>query len=207
MNILSQPPAQFQVVSTDPELIIRYVSSRLRRIIGSIVILISTIVVAVICISIVAELFSPYPNYLSLSRIPYIIFFAIWAYVGLWLKFGISESIVTHDGLTVIHKMRGITHQKKISASHISYFNKFLSHNYDVNTHTTSSAWVLAVMTNQKRSKKYRSVLNWIPKKLISTSMLARLEDRTVNIYAHGDARPVEWLGRVLADFYQVELR
>jgi hypothetical protein len=103
--------------------------------------------------------------------------------------------------------MRGITHQKKISASHISYFNKFLSHDYNINTHTASSAWVLAVMTNQKRSKKYRSVLNWIPKKLISARMLASLEDRMVNIYAHGDRIPVDWLGKVLADFYQVELR
>ncbi len=207
MNILSQPPAQFQIVSTESELIIRYASSRLRRIIGSIVILISTIVVTVICISIVAELFSPYPNYRSLSRIPFIIFFAIWAYVGLWLKFGVSESIVTDDALTVIHKMRGVAHQKKILASHISYFNKFLSHTYNANTNTASSAWVLAVMTNQKRSKKYRSVLNWIPKKLISASMVAKLEYQTVYIYAHGDPNPVDWLGKVLADFYQVELR
>jgi hypothetical protein len=207
MNILSQPPAQFQVVSTKPELIIRYASSRLRRIIGSIVILISTVVVTVICILIVAKLFSPYPDYRSLSQVPYVIFFAIWAYVGLWLKFGVSELIVTDDALTVIHKMRGITHQKKISASHISYFHKFLSHTYNANTNTASSAWVLEIMTNQKRSKQYRSVLNWIPKKLISASMVARLEYRTVYIYAHGDTSPVNWLGKVLADFYQVELR
>jgi hypothetical protein len=201
--MLNPTPVQFQVMATQPELRIRYSASRARRIIGSIIILISTIVVTVICISIVANLFSNYYR----SGIPFIIFFAIWAYVGLWLKFGVSELIVTDDALTVIHKMRGVAHQKKISASHISYFNKFLSHTYNANTNTASSAWVLAVMTNQKRSKKYRAVLNLIPKKLISASMVANLEYQTVYIYAHGDRNPVDWLGKVLADFYQVELR
>lgn len=123
--------------------------------------------------------------------------------VLLWVQLGITELYATRESLTIIGRWRllGISHETSVLANDIRYFNQFLNRSGE------GDSWELEVVRNQRLSDKDGSSPSWFAAERVSADMVTRINYKTVVLYSHGSPNPSYWLGRVLADFYQVEFR
>jgi hypothetical protein len=124
---------------------------------------------------------------------------ACWALV--WNILGVTQIHATQESLTIIYQLLGMSHEISVLASNISYFNQFL------NRTSEADSWDLEIVTKQKLYATDRSYPRWFPAKFISEDDVIRMNYKTINLYSHTHHHPSEWLGKVLADFYQVEFK
>lgn len=126
--------------------------------------------------------------------------FGLFSGIMVWGILGVTEIHATQESLTIIYQLLGMSRKISVLVSNINYFHQFL------NRSNESESWDLEVITKQKRYDKYMSYSRWVPTNFISQDDLIRMNYKTINLYSHTNPYPSQWLGKILADFYQVEL-
>ncbi|WP_414529436.1 hypothetical protein [Nodularia chucula] len=118
-----------------------------------------------------------------------------------WGILGITQLHATQESLTIIYQLLGMYRKISVLATNISYFNQFL------NKSSEGDSWDLVVVTNHKLYDKDLSFPAWFSAKWVSADMLIRMNYQTISLCAYTSYHPSEWLGKVLAEFYQVEFK
>jgi hypothetical protein len=114
----------------------------------------------------------------------------------LWTVLGSTQFSASKERLSTTYNLLGFCCQKSISATDISYlelFNKAGSHDYDLD--------IIGVNSYQSESRLF---LEWVP---IIRNKGKKSRNTHVYRYKTCDLKTVKWLGDLLSDFYQVELR
>ncbi len=122
-----------------------------------------------------------------------------WA--ALWALLGVTEIDAKSDSLTISYRLLGISRKTSFLTRDIRYFNQFLDKSSEGNSYHVE------VVTNQRLFNEDRTLPAWFPAKWISADMSTRMNYKTINLYGHPNSKPSEWLGRILADFYRVEFK
>lgn len=214
MSNLNQIPREFRVLSTQPELRIRY-SNRISH---------------QICLSLLLLPFSLLfigHSWILLSGLYEILNLRVWQgiqifsydtgnfwfvltfvfaffglgvvfWFGLWSLLGVTKIHASFDSLTISYNLLGMSHKISVLTKDIKYLNQFLNKNSEGN------CWDLEIVMNLKTSNKDWSFPAWFPAKWVSEDMVIRMNYKTIHLYAHANPNPSEWLGNVLADFYRV---
>lgn len=120
---------------------------------------------------------------------------------GLWLLLGVTEIHATYHSLTVSYKLLGISCKVFILVKDIHYFNQFL------NGYSERESWKLEIVTNQRLSDRIQFLPAWFLLKGVSTDMITGINYKTVHLFACENPNSTEWLGRLLAGFYEVEFQ
>ena len=218
MSSRNKIPSQFQVLSIQPELRIRYVSRIFHRIfflffflpffglfIGHCLVLFWGLYEVLNLRLWQAVQVLAYGTNNSWFLLIFVVIFSLLgvaSYAGLWSLLGIIELHAIGECLTIIYRLLGMSREISISTDNIQCFHQFFGRDSE-----SGNLWNLEVVTNQRRSDRIQSFPAWIPAKWISADMVTRLNYKTVNLYAHINPDPTEWLGRLLADFYRVEFQ
>ena len=117
-----------------------------------------------------------------------------------WGILGVTEIHATQESLTIIYQLLGMSRKISVLVSNINYFHQFLNRG-------EAESWDLEVVTKQKLYDKYMSYPRWFPTNFISQDELIRMNYQTINLYSHTNPYPSQWLGKLLADFYQVKFK
>ncbi|MBD2364336.1 hypothetical protein H6G36_24675 [Anabaena minutissima FACHB-250] len=217
MSNFNQIPSEFKVFSTEPELKIRYSTGVAAK--GCLLIFFIPFffIFAGHCFGLLSglyellnlrfseaiQLWSYNTNniwsMLMFFGMLFLLGFTSWAFV--WGILGVPQIHATQESLTIIYQLLGMSHKISVLATNISYFNQFLNRTGE------ADSWDLEIVTKQKLYATDRSYPRWFPAKLISEDGLIRMNYKTINLYGHSHHHPSEWLGKVLADFYQVEFK
>jgi hypothetical protein len=172
MYDLNVIPAQFQVISTQPELKIKCSRSNLDRIIASIM-LISGILGLIIALILPHESINIWYSIFVL-----LVIFNILS--GVSMVQGFTEILATRDNL-IVRQSPGIIYQESIQSTDIRYFK--------LSPSTKSFELSMGGRNNNSR---------------LDVVLFRTYHNRLCD---YGVREPSEWLGRLLADFYQVEFR
>lgn len=121
---------------------------------------------------------------------------SIISWAGVWSLLGRTKLQAAHDSLVVVYKLLGFTVQKRISSHTIEYFNQF------DNSNSVNDSWVLEAVTHEKRFQQDLEYPSWIP-----ADTMTRSTYKTIHLYTSDNSDQTAWLGRVLAEFYGVEFR
>lgn len=217
MSYLNQIPNGFQVLSTKPELRIRYFNPILNKICFLLFILPFLVLFAGHCLILLLGLYEAFnlrfwqvvqilsyntnnPSYVLLFVFSFLLL-GFASYAGLWSLLGVTELQAAHESLTISYRLLGMSREIHISTEDIQFFNQFLIR------HGAGDSWELEVVTNQRRFDRAESFPAWVPAKWISADMVTRMNYKTVSLCARPHPNPTEWLGRLLADFYRVNLK
>lgn len=216
MSNLNQIPREFQVLSIQPELRIRYSIHVWDRIFPFL--LLSPFIFLFIGHSLLL-LYGLYEIlhlrfWLGIQAFSYgkgswsiLMFFFTFSLLGfaswllLWSLLGVTEIHADHDSLTVIYRLFGISRKVSIPAKDINYFNQFLKEDSE---NTTCD---LEIVTSLRYAEEDQAFPAWFPTKWISEDMVIRINYKTIHLYANIISNPSEWLGSVLANFYKVRFQ
>lgn len=217
MSKLNNIPREFQVLSTQPELRIRYFSRISHKICFLLFFLPFFALFTGHCLILLFGLhevlnlrfwqavqvlnYNTNNPWSVLTFVFSFLLLGVASCTGLWLLLGVTELQAVRESLTIIYRLLGMSREIPISTDDIQYFNQFLNRNSE------GDSWDLEVVTNQRRSDRIQSFPAWIPAKWVSADMVTRMNYKTVHLYAHTSPNPTEWLGSLLADFYKVEFQ
>ncbi len=211
MSNFTAIPLGFQVLSTQPNLHIRYYRSTSARIlIGCFVFPFFVLFILhgvallralhhVFNLQFEQALFAIRYDATSGSVFPFIFSFVILgtaSWIGIWWLLGRTELRATNDALLVAYNFLGVVVQKQISPRTIRYFNQVNNRSGE------GEVWALEAVTNQRRIQQTIEFPS-----SVSADAVARSTYKTIYLYTNGDCRQSAWLGRVLAEFYGVEFR
>ena len=217
MSNLNQIPKQFRVLSTQPELRIRYSNHIWSGIFLSLLLLPFSLLFIGHSLILLhglyeilnlrvwqgIQIFSYSSGNFWLILVFVFTFFLLgsifWA--GLFLLLGVTEILASSDSLTISYNLLGISKKISVLTKDIKYFNQFLSKSSEGNS------WDLEIITNLRTYNKDLSFPTWFPVKWISKDMMVQMSYKTIRLYGHTNSNPGEWLGSVLADFYRVEFK
>jgi hypothetical protein len=115
----------------------------------------------------------------------------------LWPLLGVIEIHASYSSLAITYKLLGMSRKVSISAEDIQYFRQFLNESGD------SNSWDLEIVANQRYFPEDQAVPAWLPEKWTRDAM-TRMGCKTIHLYASSSSSPSKWLGGVLADFYGV---
>jgi hypothetical protein len=141
---------------------------------------------------------------------PLTVFMFVFALLLFWLLpylaiqsiLGVTELKITHELLIFSYKFLRISDEVRISAEDIKHFNLFFCSDGEA-----GDAWVLEVVANQRRPGRAQPIPARVSAEWEAVDMATRINHETLGLYCHINRRSVEWLGRLLADFYRVNLR
>lgn len=217
MSNLNKIPNEFRVLSTQPELRIRYFSRILHKTFFLLFFLPFFVLFTGHCLMLLLGLYEvlnlrfwqavqvlAYNTNNPWSVLMFVFSFlllGVVSWTGLWLLLGITELQAVRESLTIIYRLLGLSRKIPVSTDDIQYFNQFLNRNDE------GDSWDLEIVTNQRRSDRIQSFPAWVPAKWVSVDMVTRINYKTVHLYAHTNPNPTAWLGRLLADFYRVEFQ
>lgn len=126
--------------------------------------------------------------------------FASW--LLLWTLLGVTEIYANGDSLTVIYRLLWTSRKVSILSKDIKYFNQFLKKDSDGNTTCN-----LEIVTSQKYPEEDLVFPAWFPARWISEDMVVRINYKTIHIYTDTMSNSSEWLGNILANFYKVRFQ
>jgi hypothetical protein len=115
----------------------------------------------------------------------------------LWLVLGVTEIHAHYSSLAITYKLLGMSRKMLIAAEDIQCFRQF------VNQSGESNSWDLEIVSNQRFFPEDQAVPAWFPEKWTRDTM-TRMGCKKIRLYAYPSSRPSKWLGGVLADFYGV---
>jgi hypothetical protein len=217
MNNFNQIPPDFKVFSTEPELKIRYSTGVADKCCLLIFFILFFFIFAGHCFILLWGLYELLNLHFSQAiqiwsydsnniwsmlmffGTLFLLGFVSWALV--WGILGVTQIHATQESLTIIYQLLGTSRKISVLATNISYFNQFL------NRSSEAESWDLEIVTKQKLYATDISYPRWFPAKFISEDDVIRMNYKTINLYGHTHPHPSEWLGKVLADFYQVEFK
>jgi hypothetical protein len=209
MSNLNAIPTQFQVISTQPELKIRYSTNRWNRIFGfqSFGIGIGTLIM-MICFTIFQYNMTlenmrreDLPTFMIVMNIIFVPFSLWWIWTGACEMSGCKEVSATRNCLSIVYtcKLLGVCLQTSILASGISHLELSL---LSAVGSDDDDSWRLNVVNDRSHNGNWKLFLTWLP-----IIKFEKTIDRQVRLCSYSISRPSEWLGRLLADFYRIELR
>ena len=217
MSNLNQIPREFQVLSTQPELRIRYSSQGCDNLFSFLFLLPFVVLFIGHSLLLLHGLYEilhlrlwrgmQILTYYTGNPWHILMFFFTFFLLGfvswlwLWSLLGVTEIHANYDSLTVIYRLLGISHKVSIPAKDIKYFNEFL--NKDSENPTCN----LEIVTSQKYSEEDRAFPAWFPTRLISEDLVVRINYKTIHLYTLITSNSTEWLGSVLANFYKVRFQ
>lgn len=206
------PPREFQVLSIEPELKLRCFNSISEKI--CFLLLISPFILifighcAIFLIGIYELIHLRWQSAIYIFSYardnPWYMLYFIFAFLLLglflntacWSIFGVTEIVVNRESLKIIHKMFDFTYGDEIPAREINYFHQF------INNSGEASSWDLEVVSHRINPGQYRIGSQWL-----TPEMLTRISYKVIHLYTHPKPEPSVWLGRILAEFYQVEFK
>jgi hypothetical protein len=209
MSSLNAIPTQFQVISTHPELKIRYSINRWDRYWGFPSLFISIAgLIMITCFTIFQKDVNSedistedLPTYMILMNIIFIPFLLYWIWIGSNLISRRKEVSATRDRLLIVDTCRllGICSQTSISASGISHFELSLlpavgSDDYDF--------WLLNVVNSRPSNGSWKLFLTWFP-----IIKFEKTINHQVRLCGYTISQPNEWLAKLLANFYDVQVQ
>ncbi|MCF4969974.1 hypothetical protein [Nostoc sp. CMAA1605] len=114
----------------------------------------------------------------------------------IWINFGKIEFIANNDSLIVIETLFGISKRKEVSRANIQYLQQLQKNPYE------SPSWNLELITNKKIGNLDHP---WFLK--LTESEINRINYHKIVLMEQQDFEIIDWLSRVLADFYKVRIR
>ena len=115
--------------------------------------------------------------------------FGVIAHYLMWKSFGVTNFLASRNRLIIDRNLFGMHSTKNIASIHVKYFERVNTGGEGKIDMDPGPNWGLRLITNQK-SKIFA-------KKVISYELIA----------LGASVESSDWLGRMLADFYQVEFR
>ena len=213
-------PSQFKVLSTQPELIIIDKPNPIGKITLTIFMLPFVILFIGHCFMLIYGLFAILT--FNFREFFYIIsygkddFFYIFVFVFTFLLllvaassalvslFGQGRKIhATLQSLTIIDRFGfGGKFDREVSilAENIDRFKRF-----HLSDGVNGDSWKIEVITNQKLYDRDVSFPSWFPQRWITQDLLTKINYQTIEIFSFSHPRSVDWLGKVLAEFYSVD--
>jgi hypothetical protein len=116
-------------------------------------------------------------------------------FFALWHTFGITYFKISHKSLVVVKQIFGISLKNNIVSIEIKNFKQTTNKDEGQNTFPS---WGLQVVTNQIADKEVQSLPSWLPKPL------GRNIYKTITLIDGQSIEKSDWLGKLLADFYEV---
>lgn len=217
MSYFKDTPSVFQVLSTQPELKIRYLIKTSHKIFLFLFFSPFLVIFAGHCwilLLVLHELFNlrlwqavqvfscNYGNFWYAPLLFVFTFFILGMPWGVVLHtiLGSTELHATSESITIIYRLLGMSFKNSVLASDIRYFNQFLKRD-------DCDSWELEVVTSQRLYDKEQSFPAWFPASWVSEDMVTRMNYKTVLLCRYVSPNPSYWLGKILADFYKIEFR
>jgi hypothetical protein len=119
-------------------------------------------------------------------------------FFALWHIFGMTHFQVSHESLIIVKQLFIIRVKKNIPSPAIRYFNQIKDGGEGMDSFPS---WGLEIITNQRIYERSISLPSWLPE------LSDRQIYKTVMLLDRQSIDKSDWLGRVLADFYEVDYR
>jgi hypothetical protein len=119
----------------------------------------------------------------------------------LWFNFGITEFHAYPESLIVRKQLFRMFKNHRISSSTIQYLYQIKDGGEDMDSFPS---WGLEVVTNQRIHERSISFPSWIQ---ADENTINRIIYKTIVLLSRQPIDKSDCLGRVLADFYNVEFR
>ena len=203
MNILmfnsNAIPRQFQVLSVEPELRIRFIYQMPHRVCYSIFVLPFLMLFMEHCWMLLLGIYNiatlrVWQGFHILSYgeenighlfLFFFTFFLLgmvaWSWV--WVILGVTKFHASPESLCIYHQVLGLSRKITILAKDIEYFNQYFIQRFEGDT------WDLEVVTNLKLSNRVRLLPAWYPRKgdLDEEACFVRMNLKTIHIFEYGD--------------------
>lgn len=141
-------------------------------------------------------------NPLTVFMFVFAFLFGLVPYLAIGSILEVKELKITHELLVFSYKFLRTSDEIRILSEDIKHFNLFFCSDSEA-----EDAWVLEVVTNQRRPGRAQPIPARVSAEWEAVDMATRINHETLGLYCHINRRSVEWLGRLLADFYRVNLR
>ena len=115
----------------------------------------------------------------------------------LWRLLGVTEIHAHYNSLGITYKLLGMSRKTSIVAEDIQCFRQFLNQSGD------SNSWDLEIVSSQRYFLEDQAVPAWFHEKWTRDSMNL-MGCKKIRLYSSPRSSPSKWLGSVLADFYGV---
>lgn len=213
-------PSQFIVISTQPELIIVDKPNLTGKIFSTIFMLPFVILFIGHCFILIYALliiltfnFRNFLYILSYGKDNFLYVF-VFIFTFFLLLVAASSTLVslfgkgrkihaTLQSLTIIDRSwlaEKFDREVSVLAENIDYFKRF-----HLSDGMTGDSWKIEVITNQKLYDQDVSFPSWFPQGWITQDLLTKINYQTIEIFSFSHPRSVDWLGKVLAEFYSVD--
>lgn len=207
-------PKEFKVRSMNPELSIRYLDSLWGRVLFFLILtpfaalfLAHCVILFLAMKSLLSlnfrELFYTvgYSTDNPLHVLTFVFTFLLLggaSWYGLGAALTTTELRATNEEILITYNTVWRSRKVSIPSNDIAYFHQFLKHDS-----VAGGRWELEVVTNRRLSRTSRSLPTWVSKRQGAKAVEIRLNYRVVNLFSSSRRSPVEWLGNVLAEFYE----
>lgn len=123
---------------------------------------------------------------------------SVFSSFALWHIFGITYFQASHNSLIIVKQLFTMRLRISIPSPAIQYFNQMKDGGEGMDSFLS---WGLEIITNQRIYERSISLPSWFP------GLSDREMYRTVMLLDKQSIDKSDWLGRVLADFYDVNYR
>ncbi|MEM7594579.1 MAG: hypothetical protein AAF383_24270 [Cyanobacteria bacterium P01_A01_bin.83] len=219
INLFRNTPHQFKVISIQPELIVQHKKNLGDKMMSTIFVLPFAIIFIGHCFILICGLaailtlnfrnffyFISYGKNNFLYVLVFIFTFLLLGTLGSTLLASLFREgrklSATSQSLTIIDRSllaKKFDREVSISSENIDCFKRF-----HLSDGMSGDSWKIKVITNQALYDQNVSFPNWFPQGWITQDLLDKINYQ-IEIFSFSNPRSVDWLGKVLAEFYDVE--
>ena len=127
--------------------------------------------------------------------------FGVPSWLVIWQLLGQTEIRASHDMLTISYRLLWLSHEIFCGIRDIEYFNQLSRKGSEGEIY-----WELEIVTNRNISRKFPTLPVWM-RPLLPPEKTTQKNHQIIYLYYHSTPEPIHWLGNILADFYSVRFQ